>query len=514
MSVCPSCGFEQSSRAKFCRGCGAPYPGASAVAPAAALTAGPECVACHHSIPAGVRFCRYCGARQRDVPAAENLSIAKPAVTSAHDILKGVALGPTFATPLQSPEPSPSPPRAGEVPQWSAPDSIPLSPPPRLVGAEPFHPAAAAETVNVVPEPLATSPSLSRAPQHASPTAVANERQSVSDAAIFALTPFPASARSAESQPAALKSLSAVDESDVERRTQRPSARRAELITDSISEDATLPAPSSSRRVWIAATVSLVAIIAAGALGYSVAQRSNSPGATAKHAPGTVTAQTAPAARAPRSEDSTVTTAKRNTETSTPTLTLAGHDHPAERSPTKDIPIASANLQRRPDIDRANAIGRDLPIPTSSGASPRAPSSASPPASPTAAPAGPVAVAEELPPVAPDVASPVVPATVPAVPVMPPAAAVDPSPQQNPPAESAPYQGPSSGMLTYSGPPVVENGEIVFRNLPPGRLTLTYDQSVWEARLSPGEANTQRLILRNKKPGTQKKCIVNWRLNQ
>jgi hypothetical protein len=69
-------------------------------------------------------------------------------------------------------------------------------------------------------------------------------------------------------------------------------------------------------------------------------------------------------------------------------------------------------------------------------------------------------------------------------------------------------------VLTYSGPPVVQNGEVVFRNLPPMRLVLTYDQDVWDVRLSPGEGNTQRLILRNRKPGTQKKCVVNWRVIQ
>jgi hypothetical protein len=71
-----------------------------------------------------------------------------------------------------------------------------------------------------------------------------------------------------------------------------------------------------------------------------------------------------------------------------------------------------------------------------------------------------------------------------------------------------------AGTLTYSGPPVVENGEVVFRNLPPLKLALTFEQDVWEARLSPGEGNTQRLIMRNKKPGTQKKCVVVWRVNQ
>jgi hypothetical protein len=60
--------------------------------------------------------------------------------------------------------------------------------------------------------------------------------------------------------------------------------------------------------------------------------------------------------------------------------------------------------------------------------------------------------------------------------------------------------------------PLVQNAEVVFRNLPPGRLALSFDEDVWEARFSPGEGNTQRIILRNKKPGVQKKCAVAWRL--
>jgi hypothetical protein len=82
------------------------------------------------------------------------------------------------------------------------------------------------------------------------------------------------------------------------------------------------------------------------------------------------------------------------------------------------------------------------------------------------------------------------------------------------PPTPAPYQGPMAGTLTYSGPRVVQNGEIVFRNLPPFPLRLTYDEETWEARLTPGEGNTQRLILRNKKPGTQNRCVVTWRVIQ
>ena len=56
----------------------------------------------------------------------------------------------------------------------------------------------------------------------------------------------------------------------------------------------------------------------------------------------------------------------------------------------------------------------------------------------------------------------------------------------------------------------MQNGEVVFERLPPTHLKLSYNADVWDARLAPGEANTQRVILRNKKPGTQKQCVVRW----
>lgn len=74
----------------------------------------------------------------------------------------------------------------------------------------------------------------------------------------------------------------------------------------------------------------------------------------------------------------------------------------------------------------------------------------------------------------------------------------------------AAYSGPRSGTLTYSGRPVIQNGEIVFERLPPLALKLTYDTAIWTARVAPGSNNTQRIILRNTKPGTQKTCVVRW----
>lgn len=74
------------------------------------------------------------------------------------------------------------------------------------------------------------------------------------------------------------------------------------------------------------------------------------------------------------------------------------------------------------------------------------------------------------------------------------------------------YNGPRSGDLRYSGPPVIQNGEIVFRNLPDTELRLTYDRGSWDARLSPDGDGYQKLVLRSLKPGAQKRCEVRWEI--
>jgi hypothetical protein len=69
---------------------------------------------------------------------------------------------------------------------------------------------------------------------------------------------------------------------------------------------------------------------------------------------------------------------------------------------------------------------------------------------------------------------------------------------------------PKSGVLECMGSPVPQNAEYVFRNLPPAKLQLDYDTKTWDARLTPGEGQTQRLVLRNKSSGAQKRCEVHW----
>jgi hypothetical protein len=80
------------------------------------------------------------------------------------------------------------------------------------------------------------------------------------------------------------------------------------------------------------------------------------------------------------------------------------------------------------------------------------------------------------------------------------------------PAASQGYSGPMSGTLECNGGPVPQNAEYVFRNLPPSKMQLDYDKSVWEARLAPGENQSQRLILKNRSSGPQKRCVVHWRI--
>jgi len=72
------------------------------------------------------------------------------------------------------------------------------------------------------------------------------------------------------------------------------------------------------------------------------------------------------------------------------------------------------------------------------------------------------------------------------------------------------YTGPTSGTFESTGGPIPQNGEYVFPNIPPVKLLLDFDTKHWEARLAPGEGQTQVLVLRNIGKGPQKKCVVHW----
>jgi hypothetical protein len=74
------------------------------------------------------------------------------------------------------------------------------------------------------------------------------------------------------------------------------------------------------------------------------------------------------------------------------------------------------------------------------------------------------------------------------------------------------YAGPTSGTLESSGILIPQNAEYVFHNVPLTNIQLDYDHKVWEARLAPDDGHTQRLIVKNKGSGPQKRCVVLWRV--
>ena len=94
--------------------------------------------------------------------------------------------------------------------------------------------------------------------------------------------------------------------------------------------------------------------------------------------------------------------------------------------------------------------------------------------------------------------------------------AADPPLAPAAPAAETPRPAPAtlakSGELKCNGAPIVQNAEVVFSGLPAGTLRLTVDAEVWDARTRPDADGTQRIVLRNKKPGTQRRCTVTWQL--
>ena len=86
-----------------------------------------------------------------------------------------------------------------------------------------------------------------------------------------------------------------------------------------------------------------------------------------------------------------------------------------------------------------------------------------------------------------------------------------PTPVPPPPTRPV-YGGPVSGKLTCNGAPIIQNGEVVFGGLPPGRLQVTYDTDVWDLRIRPDENDTQKAVLRNKRAGVQRHCTILWKL--
>jgi hypothetical protein len=72
---------------------------------------------------------------------------------------------------------------------------------------------------------------------------------------------------------------------------------------------------------------------------------------------------------------------------------------------------------------------------------------------------------------------------------------------------------PTSGTL-HAAVEVAQNGEVVFENLPGGRLKFTFDHDAWRPTISHQANGTQTLVMRSLKPGIQRSCDVRWEIVQ
>jgi hypothetical protein len=102
----------------------------------------------------------------------------------------------------------------------------------------------------------------------------------------------------------------------------------------------------------------------------------------------------------------------------------------------------------------------------------------------------------------------------PAAPAKPNPQPVQPKPAAAPaPASPRPVKAssPTTGVL-HASVEVAQNGEVVFENLPGGRLHFIYDHEAWKATISHQGNGTQTLVMRSLKPGLQKSCDVKWEI--
>ena len=70
----------------------------------------------------------------------------------------------------------------------------------------------------------------------------------------------------------------------------------------------------------------------------------------------------------------------------------------------------------------------------------------------------------------------------------------------------------ATALIESTGGPIPQNAEYVFRNLPLVKMQLDYDTKNWDARLVPVDGETQKLIVKNKGSGPQKRCVVHWKV--
>jgi len=94
-----------------------------------------------------------------------------------------------------------------------------------------------------------------------------------------------------------------------------------------------------------------------------------------------------------------------------------------------------------------------------------------------------------------------------------PAPAPPPQPEPVTPRPAVKASSPTSGVL-HAAVEVAQNGEVVFENLPPGRLKFTYDHTAWQPTIHRQANGTQTLVMRSLKPGMQRSCDVQWEIVQ
>jgi hypothetical protein len=157
-----------------------------------------------------------------------------------------------------------------------------------------------------------------------------------------------------------------------------------------------------------------------------------------------------------------------------------------------------------------------------------------PSTTPETPPPNPDLAKPEVPPPNPDFAKPEVPPPNPdfAKKDQVPAPAVDQPVRSSPtvrpkPADSAPASpppvvtpkpavkaaSPTTGTL-HAAVEVQQNGEVVFENLPAGRLRFVFDHSAWQPTIHRQTNGTQTLVMRSLKPGIQRSCDVQWEIVQ
>jgi hypothetical protein len=80
----------------------------------------------------------------------------------------------------------------------------------------------------------------------------------------------------------------------------------------------------------------------------------------------------------------------------------------------------------------------------------------------------------------------------------------------SPPASRA---SPTSGVLHASIVPA-QHGDVIFKNLPGGRLKFTFDHDAWQPTIRRQLNGTQTLVMHSLKPGSQTACDVGWKIVQ